>query len=818
MGGAGLKSRWPRWPVTLAVLGVIIAGGAAAVVAWPHAWWWLIVVMAAVGAVLPPALAALSQALKELDKKRRARTALVGAGEGNKLPLVRNADLVARINPTVLSIPYIHRDVEDTLRDHLRARRPVLLIGSSMVGKTKMAAQVIAEEFGSWPVAIPDSKTALADLEARGISLRNSVIWLDDIDRLIVAGGITDGTLRRLAAAGNIIVATIRAREYDQLRPSDQLQRPEWDVLSVFRRVIISRYLTEREQEQLAGAIDDPDVRERIRAVGLGEYVGAAGQIAEELRLGAAGAGDLGYALVLAAADWRRCGMIRPVPASVLTSLAEPHLDLSGRTRLADQEDFGAGLTWATRDINPSVSLLRPAGPGSYIIYDYALDLISEQGTPIPVGNWDVIMTNADASELITLAFTAEAAHHRTQTAIQAFRTAASSGHADEAPRAMLFLGMLLELHEDVDGAKAAYQQAIKSGHPDAAPEATVQLGELLERQGDPDGAKAAYQQAINTRHPDTAPQAAFHLGALLHRHEDVEGAKAAYQQAIGTGHPQAAPMAARNLGILLQEQGDPDGAKAAYQRAIESQEPDVASGAALFLGILLQEQGDTEDAKAAYQQAIGIGHTDAALEAAFWLGTLLKKQGDTDGAKAAYQQAIGSRHGEIASKAAYNLGMLLFASDKDGAKAAYQQAIGTGHPDVASEAAIWLGVLLQIQGDTDGAKAAYQQAIGIGHPDQAPRAANFLGELLQEQGDVDGAKAAYRQAIESGHPDKAPEAAFNLGMLLQEQGDVDGAKAAFQQAIKSEHTKVAPKAASQLALLTGDQGDAGTDAANAAL
>jgi MoxR-like ATPase len=65
------------------------------------------------------------------------------------------AGLEARVHQTVLPIPYIRRDEEDTIRAHLRARHPVLLIGSSMVGKTKMAARVIAEEFSSWPVAIP---------------------------------------------------------------------------------------------------------------------------------------------------------------------------------------------------------------------------------------------------------------------------------------------------------------------------------------------------------------------------------------------------------------------------------------------------------------------------------------------------------------------------------------------------------------------------------------------------------------------------------------------------------------------------------------
>ena len=303
----------------LTVVGVIIAGGAAAVAKWPHAWWWLVVVMAAAAAVVPPALAALSQGSQRRQEIGRAARAglqgTTGAG-GRKLPTAGTADLEARVHQTVLPIPYIHRDEEDTIRAYLRAGRPVLLIGSSMVGKTKMAARVIAEEFGSWPVAIPDSKTALADLDAKDVMLQGSVIWLDDIDRLIGADGITDGALRRLAAAGNVIVGTIRARAYEQFRPSDQLRLPEWDVLGVFEHVFISRDLTQAEQERLTRAVADPGIRDRIRAVGLGEYVGAAGQVAEALKLGAAGTDPLGYALVLAAADWRRCGMTRPVPSS----------------------------------------------------------------------------------------------------------------------------------------------------------------------------------------------------------------------------------------------------------------------------------------------------------------------------------------------------------------------------------------------------------------------------------------------------------------------------------------------------------------------
>ena len=186
-------------------------------------------------------------------------------------------------------------------------------------------------------------------------------------------------------------MGTIRAGAYERFRPSDPLRPPEWDVLCVFEHVFISRNLTPKEQERLAQAVGDPDIRDRIRAVGLGEYVGAAGQVAEALKLGAAGAADsLGYALVMpAATDWYLCGMTRPVPASVLAHLAEPHLDQRGLARLTDQDAFSTGLAWATRDINPNVSLLQYAGPGAYIIYDYALDLISAQDAPIPSTSWD---------------------------------------------------------------------------------------------------------------------------------------------------------------------------------------------------------------------------------------------------------------------------------------------------------------------------------------------------------------------------------------------------------------------------------------------
>ena len=81
--------------------------------------------------------------------------------------------------------------------------------------------------------------------------------------------------------------------------------------------------------------------------------------LAEVLGSGADWACGVGYALALGAVDWRRCGISRPVPASLLRALAESHLGARGRARLADQRTYEAGLAWATGETQPA----SPASP-----------------------------------------------------------------------------------------------------------------------------------------------------------------------------------------------------------------------------------------------------------------------------------------------------------------------------------------------------------------------------------------------------------------------------------------------------------------------
>ena len=264
-------------------------------------------------------------------------------------------------------------------------------------------------------------------------------------------------------------------------------------------------------------------------------------------------------------------GISAPVPSSLLHDLAAPHLPARNHADLSNEEGWEAALTWATRDVNPTVSLLQEESPGEFTVYDYALDVLSNQGEPIPVETWPTLVRHASAADLISLGYTAYAAYRQPNIAGKAWEQAANSDDPDVAPTAAVNLGLLLDEQGNIDGACVAFQKAIDSGHLQQAPKGAFNLGILLHEQGDVAGARAAYQKAIDSGHEEQSPKAAVNLGFLMKQQGDIDGACVAFQKAMDSGHSQQAPKGAFNLGILLHEQGDVAGARAAYQKVIDS-------------------------------------------------------------------------------------------------------------------------------------------------------------------------------------------------------------------------------------------------------
>jgi hypothetical protein len=148
----------------------------------------------------PAAIAALirRRQLKKAETAPQVMTANLagGPGQAGGLRPGGDADLVAgevadlevRVVRAVVDLAYMRRDVEDEIRA-LVPGRPVLLVGPSMVGKTRIAANLIKEMLPAHDLLIPDSKGALSSLAAPAAALRGCVIFLDDVDRLIGAGG-----------------------------------------------------------------------------------------------------------------------------------------------------------------------------------------------------------------------------------------------------------------------------------------------------------------------------------------------------------------------------------------------------------------------------------------------------------------------------------------------------------------------------------------------------------------------------------------------------------------------------------------------------
>ncbi|WP_370964710.1 tetratricopeptide repeat protein [Amycolatopsis sp. cg9] len=568
-----------------------------------------------------------------------------------------------RVHAAVVDIPYVSRAVKEReVGDHLRARRPVLIVGPSMVGKTRLAAATIGRTLRDKLLLLPDSPSALGDLEKAEIIPRQHVIWLDDLERFLVGGCVTAGLVQRFCES-NWVVATLRAHEWDRFQPTDQLRPPEWDVLRLFNLVLLDRDLDRPTEEDLRRAIPDEDIRGRIIRIGIGEYVGAAQHVLDQLAVGK-NASPLGYALVVGAADWSLMGITRPVPRALLRRLAALRLSGRRRSELDDEKKYSAALEWATREINPTVSLLEPVGGAAFRVYDLALEQLAAAGRSVPIAAWKIAVDVAAVSELTSIGYQALVLHDLPEVAELAWRKAAEAGNCD----AMNNLGLLLQNKLELTEAECWYRQAVEIGNVEAmnnlaallqkrggsieaehwylqAAEAGLSgamsnLGALLQKQQKFTEAERWYGQAARAGHPS----AMNFLGVLLQNRGKIAEADLWYRQAAEIGHP----VAMKNLGFLLQSCGDSTGADFWYQKAANA----TLAGAMLNLGALLQKCGEQVEAEGWFRRAAAIGNVDAMNN----LGTLLQKRGQLTESERWYREASKAGH----PSAMANLGGLL--------------------------------------------------------------------------------------------------------------------------------------------------------------
>ena len=596
--------------------------------------------------------------------------------EGGRQEKVCDVDLQRLgVHRAHVRVDYVHRAAETELLALLSKGGPVLVLGQSMAGKTRMAAEVLREHFADRLILLPSPPDGLSLLATERAQPEGMVVWLDDLDRHLAGEGIRVEWLDRMVQRGNLVVATMRASEHARYQPDSKLRPAQGELLERFELLRL-RPDDDAEREHLAASIDDPGLRAGIARYGLAEYVGG-GYLAVQRLEDAHGAPHphghpLGVAMVRAAVDWRRVGL-DVIPATSLAALAPMYLP--ERYRYDPGEDTAAAKTWATELVDATTRLLEPADDqGGTRAFDYILDYLSTDSadgsrtaSDVPEHTWREAMASAPPERRIEVAGRAYDSEQDVYAEAILRQVSDDQHNPATAWMAMINLGVLLQDQGRLDEAATVFHKTVDSGDPASAPIAILQLGELAKKQGQFEEAMKHFHQAIASGHFEATAVAKVRLGELTKEQGRLDEAAALFQEAITLGHPSAGAAAAYNLGDLIAKHAlaeqDPLVRQQFFEQAVELMthaadhaHPEVAPRAAINLGVLLIELSRYEEAEATFQRTINSGPPEAAYTAAINLGVLLRRLDRHDEAVSSFRYALESSRSDILHAAEVNL------------------------------------------------------------------------------------------------------------------------------------------------------------------
>jgi eukaryotic-like serine/threonine-protein kinase len=320
--------------------------------------------------------------------------------------------------------PYVPRDVDEEIREHLASAGFVLITGDSTAGKSRTAYEAISSVAPGHFLLAPESRDSLQAALSRMTQERECVLWLDDLERFIGSGGLTrTGITRVLAGAGHhrLIIATLRSAEMarhaghadepDEMRR--QLSREVRETLEQAHIVFISRMASNAERARAKMHANDPRVAEALAhagTYGLAEYLAAGPELLRIWEAGwEPGGHPRGASLVRAAVDCRRAGLTKPAPRALLEDLHADYLEQRGGTRLRP-ESLDEAWTWVTTPRVATAVLLEPVRGGDYVVFDYLVDSIQRRMMAdelIPTSTLERILSWADPAEAETIGWTA---------------------------------------------------------------------------------------------------------------------------------------------------------------------------------------------------------------------------------------------------------------------------------------------------------------------------------------------------------------------------------------------------------------------------
>ncbi|HEX6518772.1 MAG TPA: tetratricopeptide repeat protein [Streptosporangiaceae bacterium] len=494
---------------------------------------------------------------------------------------------------------YVPRDVDDQVRERLAAGGFVLLVGDSTAGKSRMAFEAVST-LPAHVLICPANREALAVAVDRAAAERRCVLWLDDLERYLGAGGLTPVHIGRLLTGSEhhrVVIATIRAAEQARVTaglvgkdaPGAQTARDIRLVIGQAHSIRVARMFTPGELERASARDWDPRIADALAhasSYGIAEYLAAGPELLrvwEDARASCQGPHARGAALVAAAIDIRRAGYLSALPRTLLYDVHEHYLADPEHARVP-REPAADAWSWATRPRPATTALLRPAGPGLVEVFDYLVDTIQRSAgalgkVPEPVVA--AALAHASPEDADSLAQTAHA-QGRYQTAEHAYRQAyqARAAHPAIGPdhpdtltarnnftRILRDLGRLAEAEDEIRSVIGTMTRLLGPDHPDTLTSRDT-FALLLHGRGQLAEAEAEINAVLNTMirvlgpdHPDTLISHANFavvlrdLGRLEEAETEIRAVLDTRTKVLGPDHPETL-VSHGILATILRETG----------------------------------------------------------------------------------------------------------------------------------------------------------------------------------------------------------------------------------------------------------------------
>ncbi|WP_190121506.1 hypothetical protein [Streptomyces inusitatus] len=339
-------------------------------------------------------------------------------------PLELGVHRTSRIEGSPPLPAYVPRDADSAVSAQLLEAREngglVLLVGESTAGKSRCAFEAVRRELPDhWIIAPPaasELSPVLSHISLPRSGRRKWVLWLDDLDRFLLPGGLDQGMLSVLLEQRVVVMATMRSEVYGNyseraLRGTGaalaSVRRPGSRVLNLIEPLVLERQWSEEEMSRLRAQLANPDPDMRLADAarhhgvhGIAEYLAAGPKLLEEFlttRRQPKGH-PRGAALVQAAIDLSRAGISTPLATETLLTLSTCYLSAGDASRLQAESPEQA-LAWATEiQFGVAGMLIATDTAEAWRPFDYLVDAIAStaEASAIPDEVWEAAVTHAN--------------------------------------------------------------------------------------------------------------------------------------------------------------------------------------------------------------------------------------------------------------------------------------------------------------------------------------------------------------------------------------------------------------------------------------